>query len=106
MAEICCADCEKEFDKDDTVWVCPECDEPICEDCKKSHFCLEEEEEHHNEPCMQCGEIDEDMYELWGDYYCQHCIEEVKKEKQEEIGEGMEEYEYTDYLKEKIADNL
>lgn len=106
MGEIFCADCEKEFGEEDTVYECQECHEPICDDCKEKHFCIDEADDHNNETCIECGNCEEEMFEFEDNYYCNNCVEETKKDRQEQIFNDMEEFEYNDYLKEKIADNL
>jgi hypothetical protein len=101
-----CFDCNKEFEKEDTIYVCGVCDEPLCEDCKAEHDCIEEPETESNIICDKCGNCTEEMSScpVCDDYFCEDCITEHIKEEKESI--EFEEYEFGEYAKEKIAENL
>jgi hypothetical protein len=102
-----CNDCNINFEKDDTVYVCQECDEPVCKDCKEKHCCLDEPNDHTNETCCDCGDCQEEMVEcaVCNDVFCSGCIDKhMEAEKKDHI--DFEEFDYGEYAKEKICEKL
>lgn len=101
-----CCDCDKEFEKGDTLFVCSVCNEPVCEDCKEDHDCIEEPDTESNTTCDECGNCTEEMSTcgVCNNIYCSDCINDHMEEEKENI--EFEEQEFGEYAKGKIADNL
>lgn len=106
MGEVECEECGEELGEGDSVFVCGECDEVLCENCKEEHECIEEPDEETYEECSVCGDITSAMYLFEDVYFCENCIEEAKKNKIEEIREEMKEYDYENYVKGEVIKGL
>lgn len=97
-----CYECNSNLEEGDSVYVCEECGEVFCEDCKEEHKCFELDYEE-NRDCANCQGIELDMY------YCQKCEQyfcEDCKEEHEKTENPKEKYSYEDYVKEKVIEGL
>ena len=107
MIKIKCKDCNFFFDKKDTVFLCLECNKPLCEKCKEEHNCIEPEfSGHENELCHLCGDCQEYMDECedCGHYFCENCKETHIEERKDDI--EFKDMDYKKYIKSKMVDNL
>lgn len=107
VENIVCDGCDKELEETENIYECENCDKIYCEACKKEHKCLTRDDcdEHTNEICNECNCCDETMYTCpeCDDIYCEDCID---KHIEDCNKVELTEWEFDDYVKEKITEGL
>jgi hypothetical protein len=100
-----CSECDSEIDKDDTHYVCKNCLEVCCEDCRSDHVKEEEhiecEDENEIPYCNECNEVTESVCSRCGDSICTDCLDKHVENSHVE-GVFTECGSYSEYVAEKV----
>ena len=102
-----CNDCEDGFDNEDTIHECGKCQEIFCESCWEDHNCIEDE---YDEPTVTCEECHSDV-ESSEAKYCNECYKIIcdscwDDHCHEHLDNDKEEYDYEDYVDQKVKEAI
>jgi hypothetical protein len=102
-----CSECAKEFKDGDIIYECTHCNEILCDECWDDHICIDDEYDSATVQCEQCsGDTDADdarVCNMCQDTLCDSCWDDHCKN---HLEEDREEWDYEDYVDEKVKEAI